>query len=170
MPLTARTREFIKDDLYHELRCLLGATTVWRAFRKHERGFDVVIAMDSSFVHARCLLEFFTRQKGGNDVSVTELGPASPYTSPLYNQWCEPLNRHVLHISPGRTTPSNIQNGTHLNELPEELAREVLGLWKKLEDDTAASAYSPLLRDARKQAVADAELDANGRIAPLFTF
>lgn len=57
--------------------------------------------MDSAFVHARCLFNFFTEGKGGNDVSVTEFGPTAPYSSAVYDDWQEPLNRHVLHIAKG---------------------------------------------------------------------
>ena len=36
----ADTRAFIAQDLYYELRCLLGAATVWRAFKQANAGFD----------------------------------------------------------------------------------------------------------------------------------
>src|SRR5262249_14950370 len=123
---------FIRNELCHELRCLLGAVTVWEAFSKAQAGFDVVVAMDSAFVHARCLFNFFTLEKGGNDVSVTEFGPASPYSSAVYDSWREPLNRHVLHIAKGRTTPTNVVSSGHLNQQVGAFGHEVLGLWDKL--------------------------------------
>src|SRR3974390_3908544 len=107
---------FIRGELCHELRCLLGAATVWTAFSNARAGFDVVVAMGSAFVHARCLLNFFTIKKSGNDVSVTEFGPKAEYKSRVYDTWREPLNRHVLHIAKGRITPRNLGRSGHLNQ------------------------------------------------------
>jgi hypothetical protein len=63
-------RTFISEDLYYELRCLLGAATLWKAFKAQSKGFDVVVAMDSVFVHTRCLYKFFTQQQSSHDISI----------------------------------------------------------------------------------------------------
>jgi hypothetical protein len=160
---------FIREQLFHELRRLLGAATVWTAFSDAKAGFDVVVAEDSAFVHARCLFEFFTHRKGGNDVSVTEFGPTAPYTSPAYGRWCGPLNRHVLHIAKGRTTPSNLNSSGHLNEQVKVFADEILLLWDKLIGDPEAAAFKTDLEWARAEAVKDARNDAGTRTKPIFT-
>lgn len=157
---------FIEKDLYHELRCLLGAVTVWCASQKEDAGFGVVIAMDSAFVHTRCLFNFFTRSKGGNDVSITAFGP-QPYSSQVYTDWDNPLNQHVLHISKGRLSPKNLRSGSHLNEQVENFAREILKLWEQFENDPLAVAYKAEVQKARVRAIEDAKNDAEGRIAPL---
>jgi hypothetical protein len=159
--------DFINDALYHELRCLLGATTVWRAFQEARAGFDVVVAEDSAFVHARCLLNFFTSATSGNDLSIAEFVPKE-YVSPLYIQWKEALNRHVLHVGKGRMKPTNLKGGDHLSEQVEALAREVLRLWQQFETDPTASAYAVVLRAARERAIQDARNDAGERTNPLF--
>lgn len=151
---------FISEDLYYELRCLLGATTLWSAFKARGKGFDVVAAMDSAFVHARCLYKFFTQQQSSHDISVTEFG-TTPYQSTLFSTWEEALNRQVLHISKGRTSPTNTDGTTHLNKHVEDFANDIYKLWLRLESDPLVSAYAAELIEARTKAVADAANDAS---------
>lgn len=96
---------FLKEDLYYELRCLLGAATIWQVYREDEQGFHVVVAMDSAMVHARCLFNFFTRGSKRFDIRVADFG-CRLFKSGLYDVWEEALHRHVLHISHKRLTPS----------------------------------------------------------------
>ena len=158
---------FIRKELCYELRCLLGAATVWTAFSNAGAGFDVVVAMDSVYVHARCLFNFFTGS-GRNDVSVTEFGPTAPYTSSVYDLWCEPLNRHVLHIAKGRTTPNNLRSSGHLNEQAKVFGNEVLRLWDQLIGDSAAAPFKADFEWARGEAIKDATNDAGLRTKPIF--
>lgn len=170
MPLKESEKaNFIQEALHHELRCLLGAATVWQAFCEANAGFDVIVAMDSAFVHARCLFTFFTEDKGGDDVSVTEFGPTAPYASSMYDEWREPLHRHVLHVAKGRTTPSNLKAAGHLNQQVMPFAQEILRLWGSLERDSSARVYRPALEEARKEAVRHAKNDAGVRTTPPFT-
>ena len=162
-------RDFITQDLYYELRCLLGAATLWQAFKTQHRGFDVVVAMDSAFVHTRCLYKFFTQQQSSNDISIVEFGTAA-YSSTLFNTWEEALNRHVLHISKGRLNPTNTDNTTHLNEHVLDFANDIYKLWIKFENDPLASTFATELLDARIKAVQDASNDAIGHgITLVFT-
>jgi hypothetical protein len=119
--VASEKKDFISENLYHELRCLLGAATLWEIFKRSDAGFDVATAMDSAFVHSRCLFNFFTDQ-GSNDVSLVEFGTAR-YDSPIFTKWGEPLNRHVLHMSKGRNNPTNVIDGAHLKEQVVVFAR-----------------------------------------------
>jgi len=166
--------DLISDTLYYELRCLLGSATLWDVWRKKPNsGYDVVVAMDSALVHARCLFEVMTKAaKSQHDVSITELEvPAR--TSALYSRdssWREPLNRHVMHASPGRSTPSNVIDGRHLNEMVINFALEVLTLWRQVESDIGDDDLRDLLAEKREQAIADAANDAERHGAqPVFT-
>ena len=162
-------RDFITQDLYYELRCLLGAATLWQAFKTQHRGFDVVVAMDSAFVHARCLYKFFTQSQSSHDISITEFR-TSAYQSSLFDTWEKPLNRHVLHISKGRLNPTNTDGTTHLNEHVEDFANDIYKLWVKFENDPLASIFATELLDARIKAVQDASNDAVGHgITLVFT-
>jgi hypothetical protein len=161
-------RRFIQTELCYELRCLLGAATLWQAFKDADAGFDVVVAQDSAFVHARCLFNFFTSTKSGHDISIVEFGP-EPYESSIYEMWKEPLNRHVLRIAKGRAKPSNLKKGRHINEQILVFANEILRLWEQFETDPSASDYATNLSKARQCAIQDAANDANGRTKPLFS-
>ena len=160
---------FIRKELCHELRCLLGAATVWKAFSDAKAGFDVVVAMDSAFVHARCLFNFFTHKKGGYDVSVTEFGPRVPYKSLVYEKWCEPLNRHVLHISKGRATPNNVNSSGHLNKQVKAFSDEILRLWDQVIGDPVASKFKADFEWVRGEAIKHAGNDAGLRTNRIFT-
>lgn len=162
----ADKKSFIETDLYYELRCLLGAATIWQALKETGVGFDVVIAMDSAFVHARCLFNFFT-SGGSNDISIVEFGP-QPYDSPTYDQWKEALHRHVLHVAKGRAAPANLIHGAHLNEQVLAFAHEGLRLWRDFEMDAAASEYAVVLKTVEDRALADAGNDARERTKPPF--
>lgn len=164
--------EFIEKELYHELRCLLGAATVWQIYKKNGMGFDVIVAMDASFIHARNLFIFFAPTKedknNQNSIKVTEFGPSKPYTSRVYSTWKSALNRHLFHLNKKRLRPTNLKNSGHLNEKVEVFAKEILMLWKKLESDPDAVSFQAHLKAAREQAISDAKNDADGRIVPSF--
>ena len=163
-------QEFISVHLYYELRCLLGAATVWQAFKDADAGHDVSIAMDSAFVHARNLFNFLTPvvQRPRWDIGVSELGP-QPQTSAFYDTWREPLHAHVLHTR-SRFTPTNVKNGVRINMQVIAFANEVLRLWSELEADPSAAPYAAALKDARERAMKDAANDASkhGMKAPIF--
>lgn len=162
-------KNYISEELYHELRCLLGAATVWSGFMEDKAGFNIVVAMDSAFVHARCLFEFFTGISS-HDVRITDFGPKQQYQSAIYDDWKEPLNRHVMHISKGRLkgNETNIKDNMHLKDKVIEFAEDILRLWEKFEKDPSHQFTSTLI-EARRDAIKDAEKDAEDKI-PLFLF
>ena len=163
----AQKRTFIENDLYYELRGLLGSATIWRATQVEQAGFNIVVAMDAAFLHARNLFNFLAAATK-NDSSVTEFGVPAPYTSAVYSDWSGALHDHVVHVRPARLQPTNTVGGQHLNQQVEVFAREVLRLWILFESDPAASDFEPELRVAREQAIADSAEDAAGRITALF--
>lgn len=159
---------FIESELYHELRCLLGSATVWQIFKSTGAGYDVVVAEDSAFMHARTLFEFFTSKgKNSNILRITEFG-LRKFKSNVYAKWKVPLNRHVLHLNEKRLKPNNLKNGEHLSEQVEVFAKEILKLWEQFENDPAAASYRQILKSVRERAIADAKNDSAGRIKPLF--
>jgi hypothetical protein len=162
--------QFIREELYHELRCLLGATTVWKIFSNTEKGFDVVVAQDSVLIHARILFEFFdSRGENKSTLRVDKFG-VHDYASQVYNQWKVPINNHLMHLDMRRLTPSNVKKKKgHLNEQLEELTKEILRLWARFESDPSAIDFREVLTEARLRAIEDAKNDAAGRIDPLFT-
>lgn len=163
---TLQKQAYIENELGYELRCLLGAATMWKIFKNDSAGFNVVIAMDSVFVHTRCLLSFFTKSSG-HDITIDEFGTTT-YTSTIFDTWENPLNRHVLHISKGRANPTNTQTNGHLNEQILSFSNEVLSLWDQFANDPAAASFSASIKKARADAIKAANDDAGGRIEPLF--
>jgi len=163
---------FIEKELYHELRCLLGATTLWQTYKKGEMGFDVIVAMDSAFIHARNLFIFFAPTKedknNKNSIKVMEFGLLKPYSSNVYSDCKEALNRHLFHLNKKRLNATNLKKSGHINEKVEIFAKEVLLLWERFENDAQSSQYHEALKAARVRAIEDARNDAENRIESIF--
>jgi hypothetical protein len=165
-------REFIQDHLYHELCCLLEATTVWQIYKNNQAGCDVSVAMDSAFIHARNLFVFFAPtkndSKNDNSVKVTEFGPKSTYKSGIYSTWKVALNRHLFHLDVDRFKPTNQKNSGALQDKVKIFADEILRLWRLFENDPEAEKVKITVYCARLRAVEDARNTANERIVSLF--
>jgi|EndMetStandDraft_4_1072995.scaffolds.fasta_scaffold02414_12 hypothetical protein len=172
--ISEKLNNFIKQDLYHELRCLLGAATIWEIDKKQEAGFNVVVSMDSALLHARNLFIFFAPTKNdeanSNTLKVTAFGVKKEYDSQRYSVWKEALNRHLFHLDVNRMKPTNLKNSGHLNEQVIVFAQEILNLWKKFENDPDAIEFRDTLIAVRKRAIADAKNDTRNQIDPLFKF
>lgn len=167
---TEQKELFLETELFHELRCLLGATTVWRIYFDNNAGFDVVVAQDSVLTHARTLFEFFdSRGENKKVLRVDEFG-VRDYSSQMYNQWKKAINNHVLHLDARRLTPNNMSKRKgHLNEQLEAFTNEILKLWIRFENDPKAARFHKILKDVRLKAIEHAKNDAFERIEPLYT-
>ena len=153
--------DFIKNELAYELRCLLGSEVVWRALRREDAGYGVIVAMDWVLVHSRCLFKFFTQSHSTVDIALNDLVGMGPYTSPLFTTWEEPINRHVQHISGGRLNPHNIQGEDQLSELMSDFKNEIVTLWEKAEIDLGANDFGKAMEAARTEALKNIVDDAN---------
>jgi hypothetical protein len=90
----AMRRSFLDNDLNNEIRYLLAAATEWNTQAQLNLGiggYEVqVYAMDSTYLHARALFEFFTRPTTANFYGYNEFGLESRIKSPLYGKWSDP--------------------------------------------------------------------------------
>jgi len=79
---------YLRDHLANELHWLLRAANEWTVQHDLNLGIDgyhvQVYAMDSAFLHARTLFEFFTQPTGRNYYGVDQFGITPPLDSPLY--------------------------------------------------------------------------------------
>jgi hypothetical protein len=169
--------EYIREHLHYELRWLLAAATEWhiqRELQLEKDGYEVqVFAMDSAFVHARTLFEFFLKASGKNYYGADEfLGPGFDLQSAYYNSngaenppagtWVGPLHGFVMHAQ-NRSHPiplDSLSSGKQdLNRMPVDFAHEVLRLWEDFEtklsqsNDPGGKQLSALAQDRRKDAI-----------------
>lgn len=158
---------FIKEELYHELCCLLEATTTWQIYKENAAGCEVSIAMDSAFLHARNLFIFFAPtsedKKNKNNIKMTEFGPKRTLQSLAYSQSKLALNRHLFHLSRKRLDPVNVKNSGHINEKVQLFADEILRLWQEFEKDEDLGDLREVAEDARLRAIQDAHNTAESR-------
>ena len=179
-PLNQMDREeYIKLHLFYELRWLLAAATEWSIQNQLKLGiggYEVqVYAMDSAFLHARTLFEFFTKETGKNYYGADAfLGPGAVLASSSYTSgWVAPLHSHAMHAQcRSSSVPLNSFGvAKDLNQMPVDFAREILRLWKEFElmlgksSDPHAQGLGQLARDKQEEAIKSAECVVNSTVA-----
>jgi hypothetical protein len=131
---------YIDSHLFNELRYLLPAATEWSIQHQLELrivGYEVqVYAMDSAFLHARTLFEFFLKETSRNHYGWDEFLDRK-LSSPKYERWSDPLHRHVMHAQT-RSQSQQLESfcggaRKDLNAMPVDFALEILRLWKEFE-------------------------------------
>ncbi len=158
-------QEYIGRHLYNELRWLLGAATEWSVqdqLRLEIVGYDVqVYAMDSALLHARTLLEFFTRPTRRNHYSFSDFVDTELLKSDSYANWEDPVHSSLM-LAQDRSGPAPLESvggEKELNEMPVEFAREILRLWKEFEErlgkssDPGDQELQELARKKRREAI-----------------
>lgn len=165
-------KDFIENELYHELCCLLEAATVWQILKDGNAGCEVSIAMDSAFIHARNLFVFFAPtdedKKNRNSIKMTDFGFNKTFKSRTYSDSKEAINRHIFHLNKKRLKPTNVKGSGHINEKVKLFADEILKLWQTFEEDDNLGSLKETAQNARLRAIQDARNTADGRIEPLF--
>jgi hypothetical protein len=180
----------IEEDLYHEVRFLLVGAANWVAADAANRQVAgspaetslpahlIVMSMDSAFLHARNLYEFFTTPRNvaqrrlGDRATWLTFNAAAPQRSTLYNQWRPVLHERLVHLSITRPNPVSASGAplgaTALNGEVLNFAQDVLNLWRAFEADPSVLAFKSPLEGARKQAI-DQARQASARLgqAPL---
>lgn len=163
-------KRFIEKELYHELCCLLQATTFWKVLKDNGGGCEVSIAMESALIHARNLFVFFASTKGDkendNSAKMTDFGPAKMYKTLVYSNSKEAMNRHLFHLDINRMKkPTNLKNSGHINEKVQVFADEILKLWKAFEQEDSLGELKSVAQEARLRAEQDARNTAESRVA-----
>jgi hypothetical protein len=166
--------EYIRLHLFNELRWLLGAATEWfiqDRLKLQTVGYDVqVYAMDSAFVHARVLFEFFVQPTSanhyGSDCFLDGVLESNSYT----NDWKRPLHAFLMHAQdrsrPARLKSSGVEKD--LNQMPVDFACEILKLWEEFEGRLGKAGdqrLQELARVKRKEAIEKAQCVVNSTVA-----
>lgn len=139
--------------LEHELKWLLRAASEWHLQDKIQLGLPgvsvQVYAMDSAFLHARTLFEFFTMNTGDNYYGISAYGlepiPSHPYT----DGWKDKLHAFVMHAQ-DRSRPGKLKcvDGTEkdLNKMPVDFAKEIVRVWREFQKGLTVH-QDPFLRE-----------------------
>ncbi len=163
--------EYLEEHLNNELQWLLRAATEWHIQDRLNLELDgyhiQVYAMDSTFLHARTLFEFFTNPTSNNYYGLNAFG-LSPLTSTLYStDWVSVLHGYLMHAQ-DRSNPRPVSSfdGTttkHLNQMPVDFAHEVVRLWKdfvialRASSDSNMRALAPIADAILNDAIANAK-------------
>ncbi|MFZ0213621.1 MAG: hypothetical protein WBE20_08305 [Candidatus Acidiferrales bacterium] len=175
--IQADKKDYLEKHLFVELQWVLYAATEWsiqNRLQLQKDGYMVQnYAMDSAFLHARTLFEFFVKQTNDNHYGVEEFLPAK-LTSKSYDDWEGPLHSFLMHAQdrskPGPLTTSSGQQ-KNLIQMPVEFANEILRLWQELEKQLGASSNQTdhqlrdLARSKREEAIENAKCVVNSCVA-----
>jgi hypothetical protein len=172
---SAAKREYLEKHLFNELRWLLDAATEWSIQHElalEEEGYQVqVYAMDSAFVHARTLFEFFLKTTSDNYYGVEVfLDPGAKLVSSAYKSWGPPLHSFLMHAQ-DRSAPVQLDSPTgkkDLNLMPVEFAKEVLRLWEEFERELGKRSHHDLetvARGKRLEAIKNTKFVVNSNVA-----
>jgi len=180
-PLNGLSKEeYITAHLFNELHWLLHAATEWSIqdlVRLNIVGYNVQnYAMDSAFLHARSLFEFFLGRTTDNYYGCDQF-LSTALVSPDYTNsadgWKGPLHSYLMHAQ-DRSRPRQLQSPDgpkDLNQMPVYFANEILRLWKQFEAELDKSGKAEdkklekLARDKRKEAIHNAVCVVNSKVA-----
>jgi hypothetical protein len=146
---------------------LLRSATEWHSQYRMELeigGYEVqVFTMDSAFLHARTLFEFFTRPTQDFFYGYDAYGLTSKIKSVLYEKhWSGPLHARLMHAQ-DRSKPSDIrrfepgQPKEHIKNMAVDFAKEIVRMWREFaralnEIDTTLGQRALVILDEAVQA------------------
>ena len=152
------------DNLFYELRMLLGASKMCELADTNEWGNSTNYVKDAVYVHSRNLYIFFTNKtRNDDDLAIKDFELKSIYSQLYpkhYGEWKEAYHDHILHLRKTRTNkPSNLHGTRHLNEQIRNFTNDIISLWETWESLTGNRSIKLLLEakllDAKKQSTDD---------------
>ncbi len=154
--------------LFDSLAYLLRAAQEWQVQEQLDLAIDgyltSVYAMDSVFIRARLLFEFFIG-KGTNYCHASCLFGLSGQLSgpPNFRQWKNDLHIGAIHLQDRAVGGQLIEHGgtatKDLNQMPVDLARGVLDVWHDFEAQLTSN-NQIAIRDKAKKCREQAEDDS----------
>lgn len=161
-------KHLIKVDLFYELKHLLCAATEWNAQeslvdfhppKMNQPCFHLkAYSMDSAFLHARNLYEFFTattesmkkNEKWGTLTWQDYSGHAIQTSNKYDKDFREDFHGRLLHLSRSRSTRAPIKDEVTI------LAKDILQLWVGFAKKPGMEPYAILLEEMQQAAVNEA--------------
>ena len=148
---------YLEQHLANELHWLLRAANEWVVQDGLGLAIDgyhcQVYAMDSAFLHARTLFEFFTSDETRSNYYTVDQFGLTKLDSPLYRAgWKSGLHEYLMHAQRREgQQPLTDANGTQkaLKTMAPDFAAEIVRLWQVFVDDLRAAG-----RDATAAAAA----------------
>ncbi len=149
------------EDVFYELRMLLGASAVCKIAEEQETSNVVSYYKDSVYLHACILYEFFTNDNFKDDASIVQFGhpviKSLLYPNPLEQR----LNRRVMHMNhPRKNATADPIGNQQLNEQIHDIASDIRRLFQKwidtCTDPKLKAALAALVIEAENQAADDA--------------
>ncbi len=163
MATSDEKREFLEKDLYDALRWAFVGAITWLATEGQP---ERVLGMNTNFVQARALYEFFyTKGNKPDDARALDFAPSwTEPRSPLYLKYMNnqtPANKRVFHLVYGRSGAANAGGAGHNG--PDHLKNQVIEFAKDLRRLTEEfiKCVEPQFRDIARTALDKALIEAN---------
>jgi hypothetical protein len=168
-----KKKNYLENHLFNDFRWMFCAATEWWIQEEFKRGVikdgieighHDVYTMDSAFLHARALFEFFTKRRNDYHCSCEEF-IAKELQCKRYANWADPLHKHVMHFQT-RDDPKQLGGFSDgmkaLNKMPVDFALEVRKLWKEFEKELSKTGnvgdkeLRALARERRQKVITEA--------------
>jgi len=155
-------KKYMEEDLFNELRWLLCAATQWDTYERiiAEPCFHLnVYTMDSAFMHARSLYEFFTapeeaikrnEKRGEKRLTWRDYSVMARQTSRKYEEFIKPLHGRVMHLDKDRPGYDAVKSEV------VNFAKDILELWDGFTKKPGINKYAELLKKLRDDAIREA--------------
>ena len=167
LPPLSDPDRYLEQHLANELHWLLRAANEWIVQDRLRLSIDgyhcQVYAMDSAFLHARTLFEFFTSsQTGSNYYTVDQFGLMALDSPPYRTGWKSGLHEYLMHAQERENQrPLTDVKGTEklLKMMAPDFAAEIVRVWEEFVDglrsagrDATADLAASILLEAQEQA------------------
>lgn len=161
-PTLKDPQNYLESHLGNELYWTLRAATEWYVqdtLNLNIGGYQMqVYAMDSAFLHARTLFEFFSHKTTDNYYGYDVFKIIMP-SSVIYNSnWKSPLHAHMMHAQdrsiPHPLTSFDRKSKKDLNKMPMDFAKEIVRVWREFilflseKNPNLANIAEEILKDA----------------------
>lgn len=148
---------YLRGHVYNEMRFCLVAATTWSACvrTREDHGVDhlPVLAMDSAFLHARNLFEFWRGERGNIRRVFGSDGPSSDLYVDQEEGLKKALHRKLLHMDPDREFEPAETADDRLHLRVEEVAHEVLTCWDLWRASDGMAPHAVTLDAVRRDSV-----------------
>jgi hypothetical protein len=164
-------KDFLEEDLYDALRWTFVSAVAWHA---SDCGPERVFEMNTNFVQARALYEFYfgdkdTKERKPDDARARDFGGSWNETgTDLYLKYMcggKPANKRVFHLVYGRSSPDNAggpgpDGDDHIKNQVLEFARDLHRTTERF-IECADKQFCDIVRTTLNQALAEAAKTAD---------
>jgi hypothetical protein len=164
---------YLQGHVYNELRWLLVASTTWVAYQQRGDNLSVrhvdVMSMDSAFLHARNLYEFWRGERRHCELVFGQKGPESNLYLDNDGTLRRALHRKLFHLDSDREFEPRGTSDDTLHTRVREISDDVMEQWSAWRQMPNMTRFHAVMDQVRLLSVEDAaHAAASLAMSPLY--